>query len=154
MSRWLNYILAAALCSGVAAIACYAILYIPFFIAVAKRDADSKRAFLPLTNMRPIVLDNRFGVYHVEFDGDSTLSDANVLELLTLNRLPDEYDLTLWLKTSNITDASIPVLSQLKTTDTIVMEDTGITEQGIAQLASNNPGLRICSPKGTNLAPQ
>ena len=154
MRQWLVFTLVAALVTGLAVLAYLAIVIVPFAIGVAKRDADSKLAFEPLGHLRPIVLDNGFGVYHVEFDSYSTLADDNVHEVLTLNRLPAEYDLTLWLKTPAITDASIPVLSQLLTTDTIVLDGAGLTVEGIARLSSANPRLLICSADGKRLAPK
>ncbi len=144
--------LLAALITGLAVMAYLAILVVSFEIGVAKRDADSKHAFELLSHLQPIVLDNKFGVYHIEFDSHSTLTDDNIVELLTLNRLPAEYDLTLWLRTPDITDASIPVLSQLLTTDTIVVDGARLTEQGIARLSSANPRLLICSADGKDLA--
>ncbi len=154
MRRSHTFMLLAALITGLAVIAYLAILDVTFTIGVAKRDAESKHAFEPLRHLQPIVLDNKFGTYHVEFDSHSRLTDDNVVELLTLNRLPAEYDLTLWLKTPAITDASIPVLSQLLTTDTIVIDGARLTEQGIARLSSANPRLLICSADGKNLVPK
>lgn len=146
--RRFEFTLATSIFTGVAVIACIAVVYFHFFSPVARRTAIAKLAFLPLIHLDPIILDNGFGVSHVKFESDSKLSDKNSEELLVLNKVPDKYDLTLWLMNSNITDASIRILTQLKTTDAIILQGTGITEEGIAQLASNNPNLKIFTQDG------
>ncbi len=105
----------------------------------AKRDADAKIAFEPLLELRPTIYDNAFGVYVVEFGDASALSDSTAHKLLSLNKLPAEYDLTLVLKTGALSDKSIPTLSRLKTTDTIVLDGTALTESGIAALFQSLP---------------
>jgi hypothetical protein len=105
----------------------------------ARRDADAKIAFDPLRELHPAVFDNAFGVYIVEFDDASGLSDSTAHKLTALNKLPTEYDLTLVLKTDAITDKSVAILSRLTTTDTIVLDGTGLSNDGMAALDESLP---------------
>ncbi|MGB7323631.1 MAG: hypothetical protein WBD31_02080 [Rubripirellula sp.] len=128
----------AGLIFGVILVACYAYLAVvlaPF----SKRDADAKIAFEPLRELRPAVFDNAFGVYVIEFGDASGLSDSTAHKLTALNKLPSEYDLTLVLKTDAITDKSVDILSRLTTTDTIVLDGTGLSDDGIAALDQSLP---------------
>lgn len=128
----------AGLIFGVVLIAGYtylALVLAPF----AKRDADAKIAFEPLRELRPVVFDNAFGVYVVEFGDASGLSDSTAHKLTELNKLPSEYDLTLVVKTDAITDKSVDILSRLTTTDTIVLDGTGLSDDGIATLNQSLP---------------
>lgn len=135
-------ILAVAVVSLLAIVGFCVMLYkalAPF--AERRRDAD--RAFVPLLDMNPGILDNAFGVYIVEFHAKSGLTDDNASRLLQLNELPSKYDLTLVLNTSKITDVSIPVLAKLTSTDLIIAEDSGITDSGIAELGTLLPKARV-----------
>lgn len=144
MPRWLIVTLVAGSLTLSAAIAFWIIALAPF----AKREADAKIAFSPLFHLDPEILTNGFGVFHVKFHADSKLTDDNASELLALNRLPAKYDLTLWLKTPAISDASIPVLSKLTTTDAIVFERTNLTDKGLNQLTLANPKIFNISADG------
>ena len=145
MPRWFIAVVLLAIATAFAY--WYFVLMAPF----AKRDADAKIAFTPLIQLKPLILDNAFGVYHVEFWPDSKLTDENVSRILSLNQLPAEYDLTLWLKTPAVTDASIPVLAQLTTTDAIVIDGAGLTPAGLKRLSAANPKLGLFSPDGKRI---
>lgn len=147
MPRWLIFVLVVMLLAGAAGYAYWANAIAPF----AKRDADARIAFAPLEHLRTEILHNGFGVFHVEFGPDSKLTDDNAVELLSLNRLPAEYDLNLWLMTPAITDAAVPVLAQLTTTDTIVIAGAGLTKDGIERLAAANPNTVSRSADGKRL---
>lgn len=147
MPRWLIFVLVVLLLAGAAGYAIWVQVMAPF----AKRDADARIAFEPLEDLRPVFLHNGFGVYDVQFYPQSKLTDDNVAELLSLNKLPAKYDLSLWLLTPAITDASVPVLAQLTTTDTIVIERAGLTKEGITRLAKANPNLLLVNAKGKRL---
>lgn len=135
MPRWLIVTLVAGSLTLTVAIAFWTIVMAPF----ARREADAKIAFSPLFHLDPEILTSGFGVFHVKFHADSKLTDENVSELLALNRLPAKYELTLWLRTPAISDASVPVLSKLTTTDAIIFERTNLTEKGMKQLTLANP---------------
>lgn len=108
-----------------------------------ERSRDADRAFVPLLDLNPGILDNAFGVYIVEFDAKSALTDDNASRLLQLNELPSKYDLTLVIKTNKITDVAIPVLAKLTSADLIVTEDSGMTDSGIAELNTLLPSTRV-----------
>ena len=150
-SRW-GVVLGALLMIGGAALIGFLALLIPFAYGVAKRNADSKAAFEPLTHLQPLVFESGFGSYYITFDSQSSLSDENIRELLSLNRLSDEYHLTVWINTRAVTDSSVAVLAQLNTTDSIVLSDSGLTEEGIEQLAAMNPKLTIGAEGGKIIA--
>ena len=109
----------------------------------AERRRHAERAFGPLKDLSPLILDNAFGVYMVEFSPSSQLTDDNASRLLQLNELPAKYELTLTLSTMRITDASIPRLSELKSVDQLVVVDSGITDTGIADLEAALPGTYV-----------
>jgi hypothetical protein len=147
MPRWLIYAILVPVLAGAACYACWAVVMAPF----KQREAAALIAFEPLEHLRPEILHNGFGHFHIEFHPQSKLTDDNVAELLSLNKLPADYDLTLWLMTPKITDASMPVLLQLTTTDTIVIEGAGLTPDGIARLAAAKPQMSLCDAKGKKL---
>lgn len=145
-------ILGALLMIGGAALIGFLALFLPFAYGVAKRNAHSKAAFEPLTHLRPLVFESGFGSYYITFDSQSSLSDENIRDLLSLNRLSDEYHLTVWINTRAVTDSSVAVLAQLNTTDALVLADSGLTEEGIERLAEMNPKLTIGAGDGKIIA--
>lgn len=123
---------------------CLAVVLAPF----KKRDADAKIAFEPLLELRPVIFDNTFGVYVIEFGSASALSDLTAHKLMSLNKLPSGYDLTLILRTGAVTDQSISTLSRMNTTDTIVLDGAGLTDAGIAALEQSLPGVTLSRRTG------
>ena len=125
------------------AIAGFCVMLYKVFAPFAARSRDADRAFVPLLDLNPAILDNAFGVYIVEFNAKSGLTDDNAARLLQLNELPSKYDLTLVIKTNKITDVAIPVLAELTSADLLIAEDSGITDSGIAELDTLLPRTRV-----------
>ena len=112
---------------------------VPFFSAMQERERHVQDSIYPLEHLKPEFLHNGFGVYVLTFRDGSMLTDANAGELLSLNRLPDKYDLTVIIETPSVTDASIEILSQLATVDMMMVEHSGITAEGAHDLGSRLP---------------
>lgn len=112
---------------------------IPFFMAFRERGEHELNAIYPLEHLRPEYLHNGFGVYILTFNEASDLRDENASELLTLNRLPSKYDLTLIIETPEITDASIDVLSSLRTVDKLLLQGSALSPDGIDRISLDLP---------------
>ncbi|KAA1257326.1 hypothetical protein LF1_54750 [Rubripirellula obstinata] len=109
----------------------------------AQRDADARAAFGPIASLQPEILDNAFGVYIVRFTPDSFLTDRNVSQLLSLNRIPNDSDLTLMIETQSVTDESVTVIRQLTSVDRLHLNRTSISADGIALLVSSLPDCTL-----------
>ena len=114
-------------------------ILIPVLNHMKQHDANAQLAFEPIAPLQPQILDNAFGVYVVIFNKDSLLNDTNVANVLSLNRIPRECDLTIIVATPAITDSAIPILANLTTTDTLVVEKSGLTESGVNELSAMLP---------------
>ena len=120
---------------------------IPFFLAMRERGEHELNAIHPLEQLRPEYLHNGFGVYILTFNETSQLRDANATELLTLNRLPSKYDLTLTIATPEITDASVDVLASFKTVDKLHVERSSLSRDAIRRLSRELPAGVLSIPE-------
>jgi hypothetical protein len=106
----------------------------PFLTAMKERGEVQDRVFMPFEELRADFLHNGFGVFILEFHDHSLLSDENVERLLLLNDMPPKYELTVMLETQNITDESIETLGKLKSVDSLFVDKSGMTDEGVARL--------------------
>jgi hypothetical protein len=106
----------------------------PFLVAMKERGDVQDRVFMPFAELQADFLHNGFGVFILEFHDHSLLSDENVERLLLLNEMPPKYELTLMLETQNVTDESIDTLAMLKTVDSLFVDKSGMTVEGVARL--------------------
>ncbi len=111
------------------------------FVAVAplltarKQLGDIQdRVFVPFEELHADFLHNGFGVFILEFPDRSLLSDDNVERLLLLNDMPPKYELTVILETQRITDKSVDTLGKLKSVDSLFVDKSGLTDEGVARL--------------------
>ncbi|WP_164102521.1 hypothetical protein [Candidatus Laterigemmans baculatus] len=112
---------------------------IPFFVATREHDRYVDTVFMPFAELRADFLSNGFGVYILEFRPHSDLSDDNVDQLLLLNDLPRKYDLTVLIETEMVTDASVDTLAQLSCVDSLFVDKSGMTPEGVGKLKSLLP---------------
>lgn len=113
-----------------------------------RRVHDAKPALAPLIPLKCLIGSSpvpfvRNCTYKVYFEEDTELSDANIAELLSLNHLPAENNLTVHIRTKNVTDKSMPVLKSLTKLDALIVLDSGISDDGIRELREAFPGLDI-----------
>lgn len=104
-----------------------------------QRIGDATPAFQPIEHLGCEILSQplafqRFCSYVVEFPSECELSDANVHELRSLNRLPAQNDLYVGIRTKKLTDASLSHLLDISTCDTLDVTETSISDEGIEQL--------------------
>ena len=99
-----------------------------------ERGEVQDRVFMPFKELQAEFLHNGFGVFILEFHDHSLLSDNNVERLLLLNEMPPKYELTVMLETQNVTDGSIDTLAKLKTVDSLFIDKSGMTNEGVAKL--------------------
>jgi hypothetical protein len=104
------------------------------------RVADATLAFKPLekalgceilSSPTPF---NRYCNYIVMFPPGSLLSDDNVKKLQSLTLLPKDNWLEVEISTLNITDAAIPILSELSNLKSLDVTKSAITDEGIEHL--------------------
>ncbi len=112
------------------------------------RIRDAKPAFEPLRKLQPVVFSNpapfgRYVMYYVEFAESSNLSDENVSTLESLNNLPQQNELELWIKTERVTDASIPSLLKIRTLDGLDVSHSAISDEGIEELVRGLPDTKV-----------
>lgn len=106
-----------------------------------QRVADAERAFLPIIHLRPVILSQPIAFYRhcryvVDFPPESQLTDSNISQIQSLNLLPERNTLDVTIRTRNVTDASVGILSSMKSCDLISVDDTAITDDGIEMLKS------------------
>ena len=111
----------------------------PFLMAMKERGDVQERVFMPFAELRADFLHNGFGVFILEFHNHSLLSDENVERLLLLNEMPPKYELTLMLETQKVTDKSLDTLAKLTTVDSLFVDKSGMTDDGVAKLESLLP---------------
>jgi len=111
----------------------------PFFSNIREQNRAHDTVFMPLEDLRGTYLYNGFGANRLEFSDNSLLADDNVERLLLLNEVPQELHLTVTINSQNVTDSSINILAQLKTVDRLVVDKSGLTEDGIRHLTSELP---------------
>lgn len=115
------------------------VIITPFFMAMNERSDVQDQVFMPFAELRADFLQNGFGVFYLEFNDSSLLTDENVERLLLLNEMPQKYELTLMLDTPRITDESIDTLAKLRTVDRLVVGKSGMTTEGVSKLESLLP---------------
>ncbi|MHB8974251.1 MAG: hypothetical protein ACYC3X_28525 [Pirellulaceae bacterium] len=97
------------------------------------RIADAQPAFDPVLPLRAELLSNpcgtRFCCDWLRFPGDSLLSDGNVAQIESLNKLPAENELSLTVETPAITDDSLRVLLSLRTVDYLDLAKSGVSKE-------------------------
>lgn len=107
------------------------------------RIADAQPAFDPVLPLRAELLSNpcgtRFCCYWLRFPGDSHLSDDNVAQIESLNKLPAENELSLIVETLAITDESLRVLMSLRTVDFLDLTKSGVSDDGLERLSAGLP---------------
>lgn len=111
----------------------------PYFIFMREQGKVIDEFIMPFEEMRAVFFYNGFGFFILEFPNNSLLTDENVDRLLRLNGVPDKYDLTLAIETQNVTDASVETLGRLVSVDTLFVEKSAISADGIAKLESLLP---------------
>jgi hypothetical protein len=147
-------LVAGLICGGI--VICISIAFAPFYLQNRENERWLNKVFVPfkVKDLHADCLHNGFGVFVLEFYPYSDLNDSNCDRLLLLNELPERYDLTVEIKTEHITDGSIVTLARLSRVDYLVVDDSGMTPEGIAKLKSLLPqGIVVHNPgKGTNQA--
>src|SRR5262245_7251739 len=83
-----------------------------------QRFSDADPAFRPLMHLRCQILSQpaafyRYCRYVVDFPPDCELSDANVAELRSLNSLPAANTLDVTIRTTLVTNSSLPTLKEI-----------------------------------------
>ncbi|MHB1035038.1 MAG: hypothetical protein ACYC35_10185 [Pirellulales bacterium] len=111
------------------------------------RIADAAPAFEPLEPLKPVLLSQPFGSrycrYLLDFPPDSPLTDDNVAVLQSLNLLPQQNTLDVTVRTKRVTDASVRALASLRSVDLLDVTETAITDDGIARLQVQMPGVSV-----------
>ena len=124
-----------------------------------QRVADAEAAFDPLLQLRPVILSQPFPFhrhcrYVVDFPVASKLSDENVSILKSVNRLPPRNELDLTIRTSAVTDASIPVLETLESVDFLMVDESGISDTGKQRLREKLKDRFVSLRKHAEAPPQ
>jgi hypothetical protein len=116
-------------------------------LAERQRINDADPAFRPLLHLRCEILSqpvgSRYCRYLLEFPPECELSDANVEELVSLNRLPKENTLDVIIASRAVTDASLPHLMSIDTFDLLDVTNTSISDTGINELRRCFPDALI-----------
>lgn len=108
-----------------------------------ERERDAATVFQSFEELGADLLHNGFGVYVLRIRSDSRLSDNNVNRLLLLNDLPQDYDLTVLIETESVTDASIDTLARLTSVDSLILDKSGLTADGVDSLRSRLPAVSV-----------
>ena len=120
------------------------VLYGSMYLKERQRVNDADPAFRPILHLRcrivsqPVAF-HRYCRYVIEFPQDCSLCDANIMELNSLNRLPNANTLDITIHTRTVTDASLPHLMALRTFDLLDVTDTCISDAGIERLRNAFP---------------
>lgn len=109
---------------------------------VVMRDVEVSPALEPLQPLGANISLSPVGFYRrcaffVMFEPSSHLTDANAEELLSLNKMPLEYPLYLYISRKEVTDESLPTLLKLRKVSRLVVQGSGISDAGIAQLQAH-----------------
>lgn len=113
-----------------------------------QRIQDASPAFDPLLKLHAGMFSNpvpfaRYVHYYLEFEDSSELSDENISILESLNQLPDQNELGVWINTRKVTDASLPALLKVRTFDILDVTDSAISNEGIEKLARGLPEANV-----------
>ncbi|HEY2411722.1 MAG TPA: hypothetical protein VGI40_05745 [Pirellulaceae bacterium] len=111
------------------------------------RVRDATPAFEPLARLGCEFLSQPYGGRHcyyiATFGPNCSLSDSNVAELLSLNKLPSRNELDVEIKTTAVTDASVVELKRITTMDALDVTQSSITDDGIEDLRMALPGCMV-----------
>lgn len=116
------------------------------------RTTDAEKAFRPIQHLGCTVYSlpaplHRYCFYAVEFPPESRLSDANVTELASLNKLPAQNQLHVVIRTSAITDYAVPYLKEITNIDELYFEGAAVSNDGIEELRRTLPHTVIHTGK-------